>query len=93
MKIHPECLKIWLSENDTYRFAIGSYGTGRWPCSVLSGRRLFVEFASNGDLIDLALDGGRGAQDCPANELSACIAANLTKRSKRDRERFAHCLR
>jgi len=83
-------LKIWLSENDTYRFASGFYGTGRWPCSELSGKRVFVEFDSVGDLVDLDV-----RPNCYPNsgELMACVEANLTKRTKRERERFARCIR
>lgn len=80
--------KIWLSANDTYRFASGYYGTGKWPCSALSGNAVFVEFDANGDLIDY-----QGPEDVSNSELMACISANLTKRSKREREEFAHCLR
>jgi len=83
-------LKIWLSENDTYRFASGFYGTGRWPCSELSGKRVFVEFDSAGELVDLDV-----RPNCYPNkgELMACVEANLTKRTKRERERFARCIR
>jgi hypothetical protein len=42
-----------------------------WPCSVLRGRRLRAEWDRHGDLIDMAIDGGRGDQDCPADELNA----------------------
>lgn len=88
MKIHPTCNKIWLSENDTYRFAVGYYGTGTWPCSSLSGKRCFVEFDSKGDLVDYS-----GPDEASGTELMACISANLTKRSKKTRQRFADCIR
>ena len=88
MKLQPTTLKIWLSANDTERFASGYYGTGRWPCSVLSGRACFVEFAGNGDLIDYS-----GPDDVSTAELMACISANLTKRTAKERARFAHCIR
>lgn len=62
-------VKLWLSTNDTYRWAnkIGAY----WPCSFLSDKRLFAKFAGNGDLVDMAVNGGRGNQDCPADEFNA----------------------
>ena len=51
-------IKLWLSANDTYEWAhrAGAW----WPCSDLSGKRLFAEFDSNG-LVDLAVN-GRDAQ-------------------------------
>src|SRR5690606_10072863 len=88
MKLMPGALKIWLSANDTYRFASGYYGTGRWPCSILSGHACFVEFASNGDLVDYS-----GPEDVSNAELMACVSANLTKRTAKERARFAGCIR
>lgn len=46
-------VKLWLSANDTYDWA------KRWPCSFLSGKRLFAEF-DDGDLVDYAVDGKCG---------------------------------
>ena len=80
--------KIWLSENDTYLFANGYYGTGSYPCSSLSGNRCFVEFDSSGDLVDYD-----GPDNVEGGELMACIESNLTKRTKAERERFANCIR
>lgn len=88
MKISPISRKVWLSANDTYRFASGSYGTGRWPCSVLSGHAVFVEFDSRGNLVDYS-----GPADAPTAELMACLSANLTKRDRKTRERFTDCIR
>ena len=88
MKISPRSLKVWLSANDTYLFAVGAYGTGRWPCSQLSGHRVFIEFDSRGDLVDYY-----GPPDVSNSELMACLSANLTKRCKQTRARFAECLR
>lgn len=67
--------KIWLSANDTYNWA--HKPGAAWPCSDLSGRRVFAEFAKNGDLVDLSIDGGRGDQDCSSNELDAIMADHL----------------
>ena len=58
--------QLWLSANDTYNWA---HKPGAiWPCSVLSGHRLFAEF-SNGDLVDIIIDGR--SKDCPADEFNA----------------------
>ena len=62
-------VKLWLSARDTYNWA--RRPGDAWPCSFLSGRRLFAEFDGQGDLIDLSIDGGRGDQDCPADEFTA----------------------
>ena len=65
----PGGVKLWLSANDTYNWA--HKPGAAWPCSQLSGRRLFAEFEANGDLVDMQIDGGRGEQDCDANEFNA----------------------
>lgn len=67
--------KLWLSASDTYSWA--HKPGAAWPCSFLSGRRLFAEFDSRGDLVDLSIDGGRGDQDCPSHELDAIVADYL----------------
>ena len=61
-------VKLWLSANDTFSWANKSGAA--WPCSFLSGKRLFAEF-DQGDLIDLDINGGRGSQDCPSDEFNA----------------------
>lgn len=73
MKLHrtEHGCTIWLSARETAAWA--SRPGSSWPCSFLSGRRLFAELESNGDLVDLSIDGGRGDQDCPANELGAIL--------------------
>ena len=43
--------KLWASAKDTYNWAIS------WPCSTLSGKRVYAEFAENGDLVDYAVNG------------------------------------
>jgi hypothetical protein len=62
--------KIWLSANDTYNWAHKPGSS--WPCSKLSGHRVFAEFASNGDLFDIAIDGKYG-KDCPSSEFNAIM--------------------
>ena len=61
-----QIIKLWLSANDTYNWAHKAGSV--WPCSVLSGHRLFAEF-DNGDLIDMVIDGR--TKDCPADEFNA----------------------
>ena len=62
--------KIWLSANDTYNWAHKPGAS--WPCSQLSGHRVFAEFADNGDLVDYTVDGR--IKDVDANELNAILA-------------------
>lgn len=71
-------LKLWLSANDTYQWATRPGAS--WPCSALSNRRLFAEFEANGDLVDLVIDGGRGEQDCPGDELNAIATDHIASR-------------
>jgi len=60
--------KLWISANETYLWA---HKTGAsWPCSQLSGKRLFAEFDRNGDLVDMAIN-GRSGVDIPADEFNA----------------------
>jgi hypothetical protein len=47
--------KYWISADETYAWA---HKTGaRWPCSTLSGKRIFAEYDDNGRLCDVAIDG------------------------------------
>jgi len=59
--------QLWLSANDTYNWAnrIGAI----WPCSELSGHRLYAEFDKNGDLVDMTIDGRY--KDCSSDEFNA----------------------
>jgi hypothetical protein len=66
VRINGSNAKLWLSADDTYRWA--HKAGAAWPCSVLSGHRLFAEFDGD-DLIDMAIDGKRA--DCPADEFNA----------------------
>jgi hypothetical protein len=68
IQIFDSGVKLWLSANDTYRWA------QCWPCSELSGKRLFVEF-DKGGLLDLAINGRIG--DCQAHELTAIVSDHL----------------
>jgi hypothetical protein len=87
-------LKVWLSANDTYQWATRS-GVSR-PYSFLRNRRAFAEFDSKGDLVDMAINGGRGDQDCPwyqknypdtfdiqgykGNEFTACMSDHIASK-------------
>ena len=64
-------VSLWLSEKDTYNWA--HKDGAAWPCSFLSGRRLYAEFAPNGDLVDTSIDNGKGDQDCPVDEFDAIV--------------------
>ena len=64
-------LMIWLSAIDTENWA--ARPGAAWPCSTLRGRRVFAEFDRSGDLIDLAIDGGKGDQNCDGNEFKAML--------------------
>lgn len=76
--VSPWGIKLWLSANDTYLWATRPGAS--WPCSELRGRRLFVEFDGDGDLVDLAIDGGRGNQDCSSDELTAIATDHIASR-------------
>ena len=71
-------VNLWLSKNDTYQWA--TRPNESWPCSFLSGKSLFAQFAPNGDLVDMAINGGRGEQDCDSNEFNA-ITSDYIKES------------
>ena len=62
--------KIWISANETYAWAhkIGK----NWPCSTLSGKRVFAEI-NDGDLVDIVID-GKSDYDCDVFEFNAMIA-------------------
>lgn len=76
-------VKIWLSARDTYYWADGQLAErlgpdavpgsqyGRWPGSELSGKSLFAEFDKRGNLVEVAINGGRGEQDVSGSEFSA----------------------
>lgn len=78
VKETPSSLKLWLSAHDTYNWAHRAGAS--WPCSELSGHRVFAEFDANGDLVDMAIDGR--TLDCDANEFNACTSDFLARRSK-----------
>lgn len=49
--LHYNGCKIWLSKTDTRLWAKRS--GHEWPCSTLSGRRVYAEYDRRGDLVSL----------------------------------------
>lgn len=72
MQLFDNGVKLWLSANETYLWA--HYPGKRWPCSELSGNRLFVEYDRRG-LVGLAINGRTG--NCPGYELLAIVSDHL----------------
>ena len=75
-------LKVQLSASDTFQWAHRRIGQG-WPCSFLAGQTVEAEFNSYGELLALAINGGRGDQDCPGDEFTACIQDCLAQHPER----------
>ena len=70
-------VKLWVSANETYEWA---HRVGKsWPCSQLSGKRLFAEFDGSG-LLDIAINGRM--TDCDANEFNALTSDMLRDSGK-----------
>lgn len=69
--------QLWLSAADTYNWAHRT--NANWPCSTISGSRLFVGFDSNGDLVEFALDGNSDAE-VDEHELNAITSDFLRER-------------
>ena len=69
--IHSGGFKLWASADDTYSWA--HRAGAAWPCSTLSGRRVFAEFDDNG-VLDFAINGGRGEQDADGHEFAAMVS-------------------
>ena len=59
--------RLWLSANDTYDWAHKSGAS--WPCSELSGHRLYAEFDKDNNLIDITIDGKY--KNCSIDEFNA----------------------
>ena len=64
---------VYVSRIDSGNWADGWFGTGRWPCSALGGKRLVATYDSQG-LLDYRVNGGRGPQEVDADELNACVS-------------------
>lgn len=74
---HNGNTQLWLSASDTETWATRPGAS--WPCSQLRGKRVYAEFARNGDLVDLTIDGKSGV-DVDVNEFNACTQDYLTAR-------------
>jgi len=61
--------RIWLSADDTHRWAHRPGSS--WPCSSLSGRHLRADIQGD-NLVDLTINGKYG--DCDGHELDAILA-------------------
>lgn len=79
-RIYDSGFALWLSARDTYEWA--RRPGSAWPCSELSGRRLWVEFDHSG-LVDFSVDGVDGV-DVPGDELSAIVADHIRRRIGED---------
>ena len=64
-------LWIKLSAKETYDWA--TLPGNSWPCSKLSGKRLFVQLDANGDLVDLSVNGRSAPADLTSAELDAIL--------------------
>ena len=71
-------LQVWLSAADTEEWA--ERPGESWPCSQLNGRSVFAEFDSDGDLVDMTVDSGRGDQDIDGTEFNACLSDHIALR-------------
>lgn len=75
MTVHGTMLK--LSTNDTYAWA--HKAGAAWPCSTLSGHRLWAAFDTKGNLVDFAVDGS-SEFDMDVNEFNAITSDYLRER-------------
>lgn len=80
IKKSDQGIQLWLSANDTYNWAnkIGA----SWPCSDLSGHRLYAEFGKTGDLVDYTYTIDGKTEYCPQNEFDA-ITSDFINREKK----------
>ena len=63
-------MEIELNSTQTYYWAHDP--TKSWPCSKISGKKLFVELDDNGDLLDYSID-NKTMPDLEVAELNAII--------------------
>ena len=71
VSFNPWGVTVWASARATEDWATKPGAS--WPCSALRGRRVVACFDTDG-LCDLSINGGRGDQDAPCDELSAMMA-------------------
>ena len=73
--VSPGNVSLWVSQRETRRWA--QRDGSAWPCSVVAGKRLHLEFDSNGT-VGTFLNCGRDQRDIPSHELSS-IAFDFLK--------------
>jgi len=75
VSIFDDRITVTADPLETWQWAQGAMGTGKWPGSQLSGNSFHAEFDQNG-LVDFTLNGEYeagdvSADDVPGDELSA----------------------
>ena len=80
VKDYGDSVLIWLSANDTYEWAHKSGAA--WPCSQLSGKRMFAAFDTNG-LYELTVN-GKWPHDIQSDELNAITSDYLSDKLPSD---------
>lgn len=71
LKDHGDGFCIWINARESYEWA---HRTGAaWPCSTLSGHRVFAAFDRNG-LVDLTVDGKDSSDRWDGHEFNALVA-------------------
>lgn len=63
--------KIFLSKNDTWKWAMKPGCL--WPNSTLSDRRIYVELASNEDIVDIRINGRYPSKNIDHHELKSLL--------------------
>lgn len=81
-------ISLWLSAQDTYSWARKPGAV--WPCSQLSGKRLFAQFDRNG-LCSLTVNGSDSV-DVDATEFNAITSDFLALRVPKDHPNYLVCV-
>lgn len=71
--IYADGFIVWLSAKDTRDWANKPSSASGWPCSFLAGKRVWVQYGSEG-LIDITVNGKPAIHKCPAIELRAILS-------------------
>ena len=75
IKVLESSVSVWVAATETYAWARRPGES--WPCSTLSGHRVFAEFDENG-LLDMTVDGRY--RDCDGSEFNAMMSDCLKNR-------------
>lgn len=51
----------------------------RWPCSEVAGNSVFAAFDTKGNLVECAVNNGRGAQEISLDEFNALMDDVINK--------------